>query len=246
MSDLVLEERPVLRAGVVGELLAQLGDLLLEGGLALAQKVQAFLLLPGKGPLHDDLAGAHVDLDVVGMRDWVGRLDAVALAPLELALPSGLVLDGGREPLVVQALVGGLGGAQELGEEPLGAVLTLGGVDSKGADDGLGDRHGDAPLAVADLDGPVGLLEDDALEPLLVQPRDLVLRALRPPARVAGLAGPEAGLPGRLAVANLVARPAGQVLRECLLVVRLAHSAASTARAGGTQPQRICSASSLA
>ena len=108
--------------------------------------------------------------DVVGMRQWVGKIgDAELPASLEFAIPLDLVGHRGVHPLIVERLVLALSGRQHFGEQPLCPLLPFDGVDGNGADDRLCHRHLHLLVAVVDADGPIGLFQDDALEPLLVE-----------------------------------------------------------------------------
>jgi tetratricopeptide (TPR) repeat protein len=57
-------------------------------------------------------------------------------------------------------------------------VLAPRGVDSQSTDDGLSHWNGDLTLSLADLDGVVGLVDDDRLEPFVVERRSFVMAAL--------------------------------------------------------------------
>src|ERR1700680_720810 len=83
-------------------------------------------------------------------------------------------------------------------------MLAPCGVDSQSADDGLGHRNGDLPLALADLDGAVGLVDDDRLEPFVVERRSFVTRTFRAAFRIAGASGLKLRGRGRLAIAGLI------------------------------------------
>jgi hypothetical protein len=86
------------------------------------------------------------------------------------------------QPLIAQDFVGPLGLGEKLGEQLLGTVLAPRGVDGQSADDRLGYRNGDLTLSLANLDGAVGLVNDNRLEPFIVESRSLV-------PRVGGLSG---------------------------------------------------------
>jgi hypothetical protein len=76
------------------------------------------------------------------------------------------VLNRRFHPFVALLFVGTLGLGEKFGEQLLRAMLAPCGVDSQSADDGLGHRNGDLPLSLADLDGAVGLVDDDRLAAL--------------------------------------------------------------------------------
>ena len=103
--------------------------------------------------------------------------------PPELALPFDLVGHRHVEPLVGERLVLTLRRRQQLREQSLRPVLALHGVHRERPQHRLRHRHGDVPLAVANRDRAVGLVEDDLLQPLLVQRRTPGLRSLRPALR---------------------------------------------------------------
>ena len=67
LCDFILTESSVFMARIVDQFLAELGEFQLEVGLALTKHVQSGLFLLRHRPLDDDLAGPHVDFDVVGM-----------------------------------------------------------------------------------------------------------------------------------------------------------------------------------
>src|ERR1019366_4943714 len=77
-------------------------------------------------------------------------------------------------------------------------------VDRQRADDRLRHRDRNLPLALVDIDGAVGLVDNDRLEPFLVERRPLVTRALGAAFRIAGSAGLELRGRGRLPIADFV------------------------------------------
>ena len=82
--------------------------------------------------------------------------------------------------------------------------LTLGGIDSQGADDGLHHQEGKKTVSVADGDGAAGFLQHDVPQRSFRRHGYAGPRPLRPAARIAGLAFPEAVLLWRFAVADVV------------------------------------------
>ncbi|MDW3116918.1 MAG: hypothetical protein R8G60_03390 [Roseovarius pacificus] len=130
------------------------------------------------GPWIQRFGRVHVDPDLIGMRQRVGQIgDPKLPAPFKFAIPFDLVIERGVEPRIGQFLVLALRRCQHLGKEALRAVLPLGGIDRKRAHNGLGHRHGHVAIAIAHGDVAIGFIEDNALQPLLVELWPLVLRA---------------------------------------------------------------------
>src|ERR1700730_3030805 len=109
-------------------------------------------------------------------------------------------------------------------------MLAPCGVDSQSADDGLGHRYGDLPLALADLDGAVGLIDDDRLEPFFVERRSFVTRTFCAAFRIAGSPGFELRGRGRLAITDVIFRrlQGGRRLQPDIAIAR--HCGASLRR----------------
>jgi hypothetical protein len=66
---------------------------------------------------------------MIRMRDRVGGLDAKPLAALKLPFPIDLVVDRGREPFVMETLVVTFNRGKKFGEQALGPLVALGGID---------------------------------------------------------------------------------------------------------------------
>ena len=75
----------------------------------------------------------------------------------------------------MQTLVVALCCGEHVGEQALGALVALGGVDRERADDRLRHRDGDLTIGIVDANGAISLFEDDRLQPLLVECRRLGL-----------------------------------------------------------------------
>lgn len=155
MGDVGFDLRAVGAVGVFGEQGAEVGEFLFAFALAGAQGVPVGLVLAGHRPPHLDLAGAHVDDDVVRLGQGGGAGDAEDAAAFQLPRPIDLVSDRGLQPLVVKAAIGPLGGGEQLGELLLRPSPALDLAHRQRADHGLGDGDRDVALAVADLDGAV-------------------------------------------------------------------------------------------
>ena len=94
---------------------------------------------------------------------------------------------------------------QQRSEHALRSRLPFHGRQRHASDHRPYHRNGDFPAPVADLDRPIGLLDQDRLHPLFFDGRELIFCFLRTTARVARFSLLETRCCGRLAVTHLIA-----------------------------------------
>src|SRR3984885_4358679 len=138
------------------------------------------------------------------MRQGRGTGDPESLAALELLFPFEFIVERRLEHSVGQLFASAFGFGQQLREGLLRTQLAASRVDGKSADDRFRHRDCDLPLALAPLDGPVRLFDDDFLQALFMWPRTLIASAFGTAFWIAGSTGRKLWGFWRPAIANLV------------------------------------------
>lgn len=92
---------------------------LLEHGAPLDPRVPLGFLLLRHRAFHANLAGSHVDDDLVGVGQGLRTRDPELAAAFQLAIPFDLVGHGYIQPFVMKTLVLPFGGRKDVGKETL-------------------------------------------------------------------------------------------------------------------------------